>query len=173
MAVAAVTTITRSVPTKGDRMPALSGRYEGNEVRKRQLTCLSPSTIRSPSSTSRVTMPTSVQSMPTTLKTKSWRFRRAIRRATCGMSVRLPETTPQPVAEDVEEQRHQKQQQADREDGAVGGGTVGDVALADLDDEGGHGPGRLRRVEGQVGLAAGRQGHDHGLADGPGDAQDV
>src|SRR5262245_50537710 len=140
MAVAPVTTITSSVPTSGDRMPARPGRYEGNWVRKRQSMCLRPAIIRSPSSTSRVRLPTSVQAMPTTLNTKSWRLRRAIRRATCGMSVCLPEAPPQPVAEDVEQERHQEQQQADREDGAVGGGAVGHVALADLDDEGGHGP---------------------------------
>ena len=71
-----------------------------------------------------------------------------------------------PVADQIQHERHHKEQHADREDRPVFKRAGRRVAEADLDDVRGHGFDRHQRVGGQPRLLPGSNGHDHGLADG-------
>src|SRR4051812_16857615 len=110
------------------------------------------SMARSISNADSTTIPTIVQKMPSRLNRKSCRLRRAIRAvsrrwSSSPISVRLPEALAQQVARDVEDERQREQRQPGGEDRLIGDAAVRQIALADLDDEGGDGGGRLARID--------------------------
>ena len=81
-------------------------------------------------------------------------------------AVLLAEALTQPVREQVEREGADEEQHADGKDGAVLDRPARRIAEADLDDVGGHGFDRHTRIERQPRLLSGRNGDDHGLADG-------
>ena len=80
------------------------------------------------------------------------------------------------VAEDVEDEGHQEQQQAQEEEALEGGRVAGHLVAAggERGHRAGHGLARPERVQGEQRASGrtGREGHDHRLADGPRDGQD-
>src|SRR5262245_63278061 len=87
-----------------------------------------------------VMIPTSVQTIPRTLKTTSCRLRRAISRAVLVIGrdrlVRFAESLSQDVPHDVEAQCHQKQRETGCKNRLISGRFAGKISLADLYDKG-------------------------------------
>src|SRR5262249_6653990 len=130
-----VTSIRSSEPTQDERIPADAARREGNEVRNVQSIRVSPPTNRSARSATSGTTPTSVQTIPRTLKKRSCRRRRAINRAVSIMaSIGLTEPLTQHVPHDVERQRHQEQRHPGGEDRLIPDAAARLVPQADLHD---------------------------------------
>src|SRR3972149_3444140 len=169
-ATAAVTTITSVDPTHADRIPACSGRRDGNEVKKSRSSRGTPLIAMSAKSAVKVSTPMSRHTSPSTPNRKSRRLcfamsSRIWRTSSPGILVRLAEPAPQRVPEDVEDQGQQHQRQPRGEDGLVPDRAVRQVAERPLHDERGDRRRRFQRVERQVGLHAGCEREDHGLAD--------
>src|SRR5512145_2874232 len=135
-----VTNMIMVVPTQADRMPARSALREGNCVRKSQPKREAPSRTRSTNSSASSPRQLSRISSPTTTKTLS-RFLRHARPArisssdvTAAISVGLAELAGQEEPEHVEDERHQHQHEARREDALVTDAVVRQVAQAHLHD---------------------------------------
>src|SRR5687768_10439579 len=140
------------VPTQADRIPALSGLRDGKEPRKSRLSRGAPSLTRSMKSTASMSSAENMTSRPSI--TNSWS--RTLRRLTSArirlidsaevvacISVRLAESPGQREARDVEDQRHDQEHEARREDRLVADAVVRQVAEAHLHDERGDGRGGL------------------------------
>src|SRR5687767_8509615 len=132
------------VPTQADRIPALSGLRDGNEVRKSRLSLGAPSLTRSMNRIASTRSAENMTSMPTITNTWSRTLRRLtserIRRINSAavvacISVRLAETPGQREARDVEDQRHDEQHEPRSEDRLVADAVVRQVAEAHLHDE--------------------------------------
>src|SRR5918992_4827617 len=133
-AVSAVTTMTSSVPTHADKIPARAARRDGKDVMNCPSRRESPLMARSVSRMTSVATPTRGQTMPRMLNRKSWRFRRA---STVGMScilVDLPESSTQHVAGDVKDEGQDKQGEPGRKNGLVPDAPMGQVPEAYLYD---------------------------------------